>query len=86
MIVFAFKPPNRYSATFSLYDTRLDNPYSVPEPEDKISLALLGLPKPVSEHTLPEDAWWIRYDWWSLADPDREPVRVEARRDAGTDP
>lgn len=74
-IILAFSPSNADHATdghrWSLYNPSLENPYAVPESDEKLSQAV-GRIDP-HEYELEEDEHWIRLDWQSVMDgsPDR---------------
>lgn len=72
--IYAFKPREHPDLPGCHLDTIYDdeahlvdeNPYDVPDADEKIRRAIDALPKPRSEHELDDGKYWIRYDYQEL--------------------
>lgn len=76
-LYFAFDPPEEPldgpvedmgwpEATVSLYDTSFENPYEVPNANEKIRAAIEALPDP--PHTYRERKYWVRVEYYPLVE------------------
>ena len=90
-VVFALAPPSGpddylYEVfgnghPVSVYDPELENPYAVENAAERVENALEALPKEPHEYDLHDGVRWVRFDYQSLVEDGREPVRLDRGED-----
>jgi hypothetical protein len=85
-VVLAFSPSDADHADdgyiWTLYNTALENPYSVANGDTKINNAVERINP--NEYTLGENEHWVRFDWESVMNGDPQRLSPDGRSTDGT--